>query len=644
MSGDDRHAGWQSELPRFSETPARHIQGQLESFVRDAGERQIRAWSRSIPVLQGEAREMLAADASSVRYSAILECRLPLDLRRPDVIVLADGIVVLLELKGKERPSQADLDQTAAYARDLRCYHRECHERPVMAICVPMLAEGYQYERHGVHVAGPDALDSLILELRNHPGRRPLSSDDFLSGSAYCPLPTLVQSARELFSEGKIRTIHRASAATDPAVREIITIAHEAARTKSRRLVLLTGVPGAGKTLVGLRAVHAHFLDDLAVPRDGRAPTTPAIFLSGNGPLVQVLQYELRAAGGGGRTFVRGVMEYLRDYVPRPGRIPPEHVIVFDEAQRAFDPDMIGIKHPELPGFDRGKSEPDLVIEVADRVPEWCVVIGLIGGGQEIHLGEEAGIGQWKQAVERSSRKGTWTIHGPPSLSADLAGGIVPYATSRVLNLDTEIRYHLAPRIHEYVARLLEGEPADALRHLAEELESNGYHLRITRDLSTARDYLRERYAEHPEARYGLLASSKDKDLFAYGIPNDYQSTKQVRIGPWYGDDEHAPGGHSCRHLVHAVTEFGAQGLELDGVLLAWGTDFIRDSGEWSTSRARGYRRGAKVRDPRRLRINSYRVLLTRGRDGTVVFVPPRTDLDETYQYLSDRGFLPIIG
>ena len=169
----------------------------------------------------------------------------------------------------------------------------------------------------------------------------------------------------------------------DPAVKEVITIAHEAARTRTRRLVLLTGVGGAGNTLVGLRVVHAHTLDDLAVERDGAKPTSPAVFLSGNGPLVEVLKYELRSAGGGGSTFVRGVMEYLRRYVPRPALVPPEHVTVFDEDQRAFDPEMIAKKH----------SAPDLIIEIADWVPEWCVVIGLIGSGQEIHIGEEAGIG-----------------------------------------------------------------------------------------------------------------------------------------------------------------------------------------------------------------------------------------------------------
>jgi len=175
---------------------------------------------------------------------------------------------------------------------------------------------------------------------------------------------------------------------------------------------------------------------------------------------------------------------------------------------------------------------------------------------------------------------------------------------------------------------------------MAETLTEEGHDLRITRDLDRAKTYLRERYAENPDARFGLVASSRDRDLLAFGVPNDYQATKQLRYGPWYGDDEHAPGGRSCRNLRDCVTEFGAQGLELDAALLAWGTDFRREGAGWSVSRARGYKRGGPpVRSPWQLRANAYRVLLTRSRDATVIFVPPISELDETLDYLVQSGF-----
>jgi hypothetical protein len=221
-------------------------------------------------------------------------------------------------------------------------------------------------------------------------------------------------------------------------------------------------------------------------------------------------------------------------------------------------------------------------------------------------------------------------------------GGPVVFESRPELNLDVELRFHQARELHHYVARLLEGDAARALAGVAERLNGDGYHLRITRELETAKAYLRERYADDPLARFGLVASSKDRDLVRFGVPNDFQSTKRVRYGPWYGEGEQDYGGHSCRLLETCVTEFGAQGLELDAALLAWGTDFIVSRGGWSSELARRYRPGAKVRDAHQLRVNAYRVLLTRARDATVVFVPPIDLLDATYEHLTAAGFLAI--
>ncbi len=638
MSEDPR-CGWNSKFPSFRAAPPRVIRESLSAYVKDAGPEQVRAWDSSIPPLQNEVGEILQADKAAPGYFTILEYTLPMESRRTDVIFLARGSVVVIELKGKLRPSQADVDQAAAYVRDLRCYHRECSDHPVLALCVPMRARGYIGRQHDVYILGPDAVDSFVEGLPYDPARHPIAPADFLAETAYRPLPTLVQAARELFEKGDLRPIRRARAATDPAVFKIKDIIHDAAAHRRRCLVLIAGVPGAGKTLVGLRTVHAHYLDDLAVPRVNGKPSAPAVFLSGNGPLVEVLQYELRGAGGGGKTFVRGVKDYVKRYSSKPGLIPPEHVLIFDEAQRAFDAEQVQIKHAGDPGFVGGKSEPEHFIEFAERIPEWCAVIGLIGSGQEIHIGEEGGLVQWRQAVENSEDPGNWIVNGPPQLRKLFHGSTFPFEESPALSLDAEIRFHLATEIHEFVNLLLEGAPIQALSILAEKLESQGYHLRITCDLKIAKDYLKERYAENPEARYGLVASSKDKDLERFGISNDYQSTKRVRYGPWYSDPEGAPGGFSCRHLRDAVTEFGAQGLELDAVLLAWGTDFVLENGSWSNRRARGYQRRAHVRNPFQLRKNSYRVLLTRGRDGTVVFLPPLPELEETRDYLTNSGF-----
>jgi hypothetical protein len=638
MSENSPSYGWASDFPEFQSTPPARVRERLQEFIVDASPEQIRAWRDAIPPLQDEVEKSLLRDSIAMGYSAILEYQLPFESRRPDVIFLVASGVLVVELKGKLNATQADLDQVAAYARDLRCYHRECSGRPVLPVLVPTRACGIVGRIDGVTVAGPDVLDSIVAELAlSHPGE-PVNRARFLSPSAYQPLPTLVKAARDLFNAGKLPRIHRAAAATEPAVRTISEICHTAALTKSRHLVLLTGVPGSGKTLVGLQAVHAKYLDDLAVERDGEKPTVPAVFLSGNGPLVEVLQHELRDAGGGGKAFVRGVKEYVKRYLKNRKLTPPEHVIVFDEAQRAYDKQMVAAKHPDLPA----RSEPELMVDFADRIPEWSVVVGLIGSGQEIHLGEEAGMGQWLEALRSSENPGAWTVHYPPSLAKVFADTEVDGEERNELNLTVELRFHLADQLHDFVAGLLDAKPAQELSRLADTLSEQGYHLRITRDLEVAKRYLRDRYGDNPDARFGMVASSRDKTLSAFGIPNGFQDTKNVRLGPWYGEPEGDIGGRSCRNLLRCVTEFGAQGLELDGALVAWGTDLILAGGSWTCDNARRYKDPSAVRDPLQLRKNAYRVLLTRGRDCSIVFVPEVRALDETFRYLAASGFAQL--
>jgi hypothetical protein len=553
---------------------------------------------------------------------------LPRELRRPDVIVLSRGHVVVLEIKGYAYASQAAIDQAFSYARDLAAYHSACADRIVVPVLAVRGTDMRPTLRDGVWVTSPEFLDELVERFSN-PNAALVSVDAFLSEDVYSPLPSIVQAARDLFHKRPLPLIKRARASTDPALECITAIAHEAARTKTRHLVLLSGVPGSGKTLVGLQLVHAGWIDDLAVAREGGMPPAPAVYLSGNGPLVAVLQHALREAGGGGRTFVQGIKDYVEHY-SRRRTPPPEHLIVFDEAQRAHDAERVAKVHKT----PLGMSEPDHLVEFCERIPEWCVLVALIGDGQAIHQGEEGGMDLWATALRGRIAGNAWIVHGSLRFSQCFESVGAKSDWDERLNLDTEIRFHLTPRVHEFVDGLLTSAPFQGLRDLAKVLNDGGHRFLITRSLRDAEEYLRERYGNSPTARFGLLASSKDRWLPSFGVDNSYLTTQRLRVGPWYNASPND--SESCCRLLTVATEFSSQGLELDCSLVAWGSDLMWDGSAWSIANSAGTR--GTLRNPLELRKNVYRVLLTRGRDGTVIFMPSDRRFDRTYQYLVDAG------
>ncbi len=624
----DRY-GWQSDFDTFSKSVPRVVRVQLNEFVPDASPEQIRAWDLSIPWLQRKCRELTARDSAAGEYTAILEYELPRDFRRPDVIILERGCIAVLELKGRPYATQGAIDQALGYARDLAAYHAACAGRTVTPVLVIRGSNPEPVIRDGVHVVSPEGLDLLLQEFSRE--NEPLISvDAFLAQDAYAPLPSIVQAARELFNKRPLPMIKRARAATEPALQHITAIAHEAAITKTRHLVLLSGVPGSGKTLVGLQLVHAGWLDDLAVDRGAGKPSGAAVYLSGNGPLVQVLQHALREGGGGGGTFVQDIKKYVAYYSRPRAPAPPEHLIVFDEAQRAHDAERVAKVHKRKVG----KSEPQHLLEFCGRIPEWCVLVALIGDGQAIHSGEEGGAPLWADAIRQLPGGKQWSVHGASRFAPIFAVAGAQGHWDEVLSLDTEIRFHLTPKVHQFVGGLLDGQPVDQLAKISSELYTNSHRFLVTRNVEAACAYLRERYADAKEARFGLLASSKDKWLAEFGIDNSWLTTRRLRVGPWYNAAPTDPS--SCCQLDTVATEFSSQGLELDCALLAWGSDLLWTEGQWSINHSRGAR--GMLKDPMAMRKNVYRVLLTRGRDGTMIFVPPDARFDATYKRLCSSG------
>lgn len=624
--------GWLSDLPSFVQTKPLIIRQTVENFLQDHNISQIRAWDSSIPIVQREGQYMLSGEDRSREFTVILEYELPRQGRRPDVIILENGIVAVIEFKGKGSAIESDIDQVAAYARDLKNYHSECHGLKVIPILVLSRSNEGRSEINGVTILSPRLLGIELVELCRKMIGPQIYADKWIKGE-YAPLPSLIQAAYLLYHNLPLPQIRKAASAKIPETVDFISqIAHFAAETKTRHLVLLTGVPGSGKTLVGLQIAHEPKLNDLRVERDGRKHGAPVVFLSGNGPLVEVLQDALHST-----TFVQGMKKYVIYHaITRPKTLPLEHIIIFDEAQRAWDEKLVEKKHKIK------ASEPSLLISIADRIPDWCVVIGLVGEGQEIYSGEEAGLSQWAEAVN-SSGNNNWVVHCPEHLSDIFESQNIICKIEPLLNLTVSLRSHLAEDLHKWVEMLL-SDPLDNIPELSElskKIINAGYPLYITADLEIAKRYARLRYQNDKNEKFGLLASRYAKNLESIGIDNKlhFERVENLKVNKWFNAPSNDP--ESCCALLRPATEFECQGLELDFSILVWGDDFIFDGNRWNFK----MNTTNKIHDPHQIRKNAYRVLMTRGRDGLCVFVPTRVfeDMKPTYAILKDAGMDELI-
>jgi hypothetical protein len=408
--------------------------------------------------------------------------------------------------------------------------------------------------------------------------------------------------------------------------------------TGGKAICLVTGVPGAGKTLAGL---------NLACQRHPDHPQELAVFLSGNGPLVAVLQEALRRDGKRKRTlpdlpearvlqarepdtFIQNVHHFRDEYLA-PERLPAEHVAIFDEAQRAWDRAMTSDfmrRKKGQSGFDQ--SEPAFLLSVMDRRPDWCVVVCLIGEGQEINRGE-AGVAEWVQALQAGLRH--WQVHLPPHLLADdgpLDGAMRWHLQQRgavvdaALHLAVSVRSFRADRVSAFVAALLAEDAAAAARLRPDPARFPIWH---TRSLGEARRWLRAQ--RRAGERAGLLASSNALRLKPEGL----HVKAPIDVCHWFlngGDDVRASNA-----LEDAATEFAVQGLELDWTGVAWDLNLRRTAAGWQARQFKGTRWQQISRSDAGLSRadyvkNAYRVLLTRARQGMVIFVPRGDEADAT--------------
>lgn len=611
--------GWAGSAQEFLGTIAGSVVSELKDHYRQLNDEEpqtshVTAWRESVRCTAAALRAIVSYNPSAAEWHLVFEYELPRERgRRPDLVVLAGGTVVVVEFKGYADVLAAHVDQCAGYARDLADYHEASHDHPVMAVlCLTASKMAPMNVRDVTAVSGDDLAHGIESVIAASAFTEAIDPQDWLAAE-YAPLPSLVSAARMIFEHERLPHIRRAESAGIPETLAVLDQVADTAKAEGEsHLVLITGVPGAGKTLVGLQFVYeSHFGEP--------GNQQHAVFLSGNGPLVKVLQHTLK-----NKIFVQDVLGFLRSYGGNQSALPREHIWVFDEAQRAFDADMAREKRGEA------ISEPQDFLGLGERLDSWALMVGLIGEGQEINRGEEAGVAQWNEAL--SGMRKPWKVHCPPSLATVFTSAAETVVDER-LNLDVTLRSHRAEQTHHWVASLLDGQLAEC-KTLSSQLMQQGFELYVTRDLEAAKAYARERYAGEVDARYGLLASSKARNLMGYGFMNEYQFTKNMRVGPWFADPPDSP--QSCCSFRDTATEFQCQGLELDMPIVGWGHDLWWTGTQWDCSTR------YHVKNPRQIRLNAYRVLLTRGRDGFIVFVPPEPKYTPVYEALVSAGCVSV--
>lgn len=610
MLQNRRTHGWSGSVRSFLDQPTTVVESSLEEHLvgllgMNPSRSQIEAWLEEIDVLKQAFRDLAISKSTCLDWSVILEFELPLEGgRRPDVIVLGPGRIFVLEFKQDPVLQRSSLDQVAAYARDLAEYHSKTHGIDVLPILIPTRTHDKAEIRDVVQVLSPDKLAAI---LDGQPNGNSIDLEDWLEGD-YAPLPTLIAAAKMIFNNERLPAIKRAeSYGVASAVLRLKEIAQWAEDNSGRALAFVSGVPGAGKTLVGLQFVY-----------DKSDQSSQAIFLSGNGPLVEVLRDALKS-----KAFVSDLHAFIKSY-GTTSKVPRQNIVVFDEAQRAWDSNHMMLKK-SIP-----YSEPELLISIGEKIPNWSTLVGLIGHGQEIHTGEEAGIKGWFEALDSEHAKSEWRVYSPPRFTMAFPGKkVIEYPE---LDLNHTLRSKQAEYLHQWVQHLLDGKLPTASEK-SQKIWIQNFPIFITRDIEEAKLYVSSRFAGETSKRYGILASSKDQVLPNYGIHNGFQDTKRVKNARWYNQDLGSDG--SCCNMEEVVTEFGCQGLELDMAIVAWGNDFLWDGKEWKLRKMRT--RIPQV-DPHQLRLNSYRVLLTRSREGMIIFVPPRPEFDQTEHALLAAG------
>jgi len=609
----------------------------------DSTANQNKSWEQQIPILKK------ALDGYS--GTIFFEFSIPRMGKRIDSLVIIDNVVFVIEFKvGENKFLHYQIDQVWDYALDLKNFHKPSHN----AVLVPILV-ATEVKKSFVEITTTSHNDNLILPIRTNKedlneairntllffgDKQKINGDEYALGS-YSPTPTIIEAAVSLYNNHTVEEITRSDAKaknltkTTSAISEIIDFA----KSKNKKIIcFVTGVPGAGKTLVGLKIATSH-LD--------KEKGNKSVYLSGNAPLVAILQEALtrdkvrreqefgnRLTKGKAKESVKAFIQIIHHYRdaylvdPKP---PYDHVAIFDEAQRAWNKEQtvkFMKQKKNQPDFDY--SEPEFLISCLDRHKDWAMIVCLVGGGQEINTGE-AGISEWLNAIY--NRFSNWEVYISPNLTDTEYSAVDAIEVLQKkcnvnfnddLHLAVSMRSFRAENLSLFVKNLLDLKIEEAQKTLL--LISENYPIVLTRDLIKAKKWLKEK--ARGSERYGMIVSSQAQRLRPFAI---FVKSPMDPVNWFLNGKEDI---RSSFYLEDVATEFNVQGLELDWACVTWDGDLRYSENGWKTFSFVGNKwQNIHQEERKKYLINAYRVLLTRARQGMVIVVPEGNPEDHTRKH-----------
>ena len=653
-----KRAYYSNTIQDFLTEPETSILGELtvNHTNRSLEDLQINAWRKQIQILKNQLQ--------NIDGKIYFEFAIPRMGKRVDNIIIVNDVAFIIEFKvGDSSYEKHAIEQVIDYTIDLKNFHEGSHKIKLIPVLVATNAKDFNEPVENIlsyksaAKANQSNLKNVINQFINI--TQPAIDTNYWENSIYKPTPTIVEAAQALYKGHNVKEITRSDAGTINLSKTadcINSIIENSKKNNQKSICFVTGVPGAGKTLAGL---------NIAVERMKTDEDEHAVFLSGNGPLVDVLREALtrdevatskelgenltkKEAAIKSNAFIQNIHHFRDEYL-KDEKAPIEKVVVFDEAQRAWTKQQVSSFMKRKKGIeDFDMSEPEFLIDVMDRHSDWCTIVCLIGGGQEINTGE-AGLEEWIKSLK--NHFSNWKIHYS-NLIMDSDNYLKEPTTKKWLNEngDSEGELHLAvsvrsfrsEKLSEFIHELLNIEKEKS-RQLYKEIKDD-YPIVLTRNIIQAKDWLRKQ-AKGSE-RIGLISSSGARRLRPIGI----DVKNEISAPNWFLNN--SMDIRSSYFLEEVATEFDIQGLEIDWACVAWGANFHMNGLGWKYQNFKGtkWQNINKEIDKEYLK-NTYRVLLTRARQGMVIFIPESGDIDHTrpkefydntYDYLKEIGIKEI--